>query len=67
MEEVHVGLDNLPGVPPAAMKVLAVLMGETALGLSDLTVVERSSPNADLRASARGAAADLPDLTDDGP
>ena len=43
MEEVHVGLDDLPGVLPAAMKVLAALMGETALGLSDLAVVERQA------------------------
>ena len=67
VEEVHVGLDNLPGVPPAAMKVLAVLMGETALGLSDLTVVERGRPGANARASAGGASPALPDLTDDGP
>jgi 4-amino-4-deoxy-L-arabinose transferase-like glycosyltransferase len=39
-EEVHVGLADLPGVPPRLMKPLAALMGETALGLCDLAVVE---------------------------
>ena len=40
MEAVHVGLDDLPGVPASLKKGAAVLMGETALGLSDLAVVE---------------------------
>jgi 4-amino-4-deoxy-L-arabinose transferase-like glycosyltransferase len=40
VEEVHVGLEELPGVPASLRKGLAVLMGETALGLSDLAVVE---------------------------
>jgi hypothetical protein len=38
---VHVGLDDIPGLPRSVMKSLAVLMGETALGLSDVAVVER--------------------------
>ena len=40
VEEVHVGLEELPGVPAPFRKGLAILMGETALGLSDLAVVE---------------------------
>ena len=40
VEEVHVGLEELPGVPASLRKGLAALMGETALGLSDLAVVE---------------------------
>jgi 4-amino-4-deoxy-L-arabinose transferase-like glycosyltransferase len=40
VEEVHYGLADIPGVPPRLMKVLAQLMGETALGLCDIAVVE---------------------------
>jgi 4-amino-4-deoxy-L-arabinose transferase-like glycosyltransferase len=40
VEEVHYGLENIRGVPPALMKVLVQLMGETALGLCDIAVVE---------------------------
>jgi hypothetical protein len=40
-DEVHLGLKDIPGVPPALMKPLALLMGETALGLCDVAVVER--------------------------
>src|SRR5579883_887849 len=40
VEEVHYGLENIRGVPPALMKVLVRLMGETALGLCDIAVVE---------------------------
>jgi 4-amino-4-deoxy-L-arabinose transferase-like glycosyltransferase len=42
VEEVHFGLANIPGVPPRIMKVLVKLMGETALGLCDIAVVEPS-------------------------
>lgn len=38
--EVRLGLTDVPGVPPWLMKPLARVMGETALGLSDLAVVE---------------------------
>ncbi|MFO0928322.1 MAG: glycosyltransferase family 39 protein [Gemmataceae bacterium] len=38
--EVRMGLADLPGVPPWAMRPLAKLMGETALGLADLAVIE---------------------------
>jgi 4-amino-4-deoxy-L-arabinose transferase-like glycosyltransferase len=38
---VHLGLEDLPGVPRWLMQPLARLMGETALGLCDLAVVER--------------------------
>ncbi len=44
VEEVHVGLDDLPGVPASLKKSAAALMGETALGLSDLAVVECPRP-----------------------
>jgi 4-amino-4-deoxy-L-arabinose transferase-like glycosyltransferase len=40
VEEVHFGLENIRGVPPRIMKVLVRMMGETALGLSDIAVVE---------------------------
>jgi 4-amino-4-deoxy-L-arabinose transferase-like glycosyltransferase len=40
VEEVHYGLANIPGVPPRLMKVLVQLMGETALGLCDIAVIE---------------------------
>jgi hypothetical protein len=41
VDEVHFGLQDIPGVPRSIMRPLAVLMGETALGLCDLAVVER--------------------------
>ncbi|HEY7327342.1 MAG TPA: glycosyltransferase family 39 protein [Gemmataceae bacterium] len=40
VEEVHFGLANISGVPPSLMKMLVKLMGETALGLCDIAVVE---------------------------
>jgi hypothetical protein len=40
VEEVHYGLANISGVPPGLMKMLVKLMGETALGLCDIAVVE---------------------------
>jgi hypothetical protein len=40
VREVRMGLTPIPGVPPRLMKHLIGLMGETALGLSDLAVVE---------------------------
>jgi 4-amino-4-deoxy-L-arabinose transferase-like glycosyltransferase len=43
-DAVHLGLGDLPGVPRAVMKPLALLMGETALGLCDLAVVEPRPP-----------------------
>jgi 4-amino-4-deoxy-L-arabinose transferase-like glycosyltransferase len=38
--EVRMGLADMPGVPGWLMRPLRKLMGETALGLSDLAVVE---------------------------
>jgi hypothetical protein len=38
--ELRMGLADIPGVPKGMMKLLARLMGETALGLSDLAVLE---------------------------
>ncbi|MFM7151513.1 MAG: hypothetical protein ACKO23_16935, partial [Gemmataceae bacterium] len=43
VQERRMGLADIPGVPPALMKPLAKLMGETALGLADLAVVEMPS------------------------
>ncbi len=40
VHEVRMGLTPIRGVPPRLMERLARLMGETALGLSDLAVVE---------------------------
>lgn len=40
VEEVRFGLTDIPGVPPRLMKMLVQLMGETALGLCDIAVVE---------------------------
>ncbi len=42
VEEVHYGLEDIRGVPPRIMKMLVRLMGETALGLCDIAVVEPS-------------------------
>jgi 4-amino-4-deoxy-L-arabinose transferase-like glycosyltransferase len=43
VDTVHLGLTDIPGVPERVMKVLGVLMGETALGLCDVAVVEPRS------------------------
>ncbi len=40
VQEVRMGLQKIPGVPQWAMRPLTRLMGETALGLSDLAVVQ---------------------------
>jgi 4-amino-4-deoxy-L-arabinose transferase-like glycosyltransferase len=40
LESVHHGLGPIPGVPRGLMRVLVKLMGETALGLCDVAVVE---------------------------
>jgi len=40
VREENVGLRDLPGVPPSVMKPLRKLLGETALGLGDICVVE---------------------------
>jgi hypothetical protein len=40
VDVVHFGLKDLPGVPRPMMKTLARLMGETALGLGDVAVIE---------------------------
>jgi 4-amino-4-deoxy-L-arabinose transferase-like glycosyltransferase len=49
VEEVHIGLAHVPGVPAPLMDRVAGLMGETALGLSDLAVVERGDPDGPLK------------------
>jgi hypothetical protein len=43
-EEVRFGLAPIRGVPPRLMKMLVQLMGETALGLCDIAVVESGMP-----------------------
>jgi hypothetical protein len=55
VEEVHYGLANIRGVPPGLMKMLVKLMGETALGLCDIAVVEPSwvHPNTLLNQTGR--------------
>jgi hypothetical protein len=44
VHEVHLGLRDIPGVPRPLMKPLLALMGETALGLCDVAVVEHRPP-----------------------
>jgi hypothetical protein len=58
-EEVRLGLADIPGVPPRLMKPLARLMGETALGLCDLAVVEYR-PNAPRPPVGSAEQADVP-------
>ena len=65
VQEVHVGLDHLPGVPASLEQGAAAFMGETALGLSDLAVVECPRPNAD--AAPLTPAPLLVEREDDGP
>jgi hypothetical protein len=40
-QATHLGLCDVPGLPPSWGRSLARLLGETALGLSDVAVVER--------------------------
>ena len=40
VQEAHFGLQPIAGVPPRLMKLLVKLMGETALGLCDIAIVE---------------------------
>jgi hypothetical protein len=48
VEQKHFGLREIPGLPETVMQMLTGWMGETALGLCDLAVVEhRSKENAD--------------------
>jgi hypothetical protein len=67
-EEVNRKLRPIRGVPPSAMKVLAKLMGETALGLCDVAVVERRPPGMPLPAPGAPAepAPDPLELSEDG-
>lgn len=44
VEEVHVGLEEPPGLPRALRKAVVALLGETALGLCDIAVVEPCPP-----------------------
>jgi 4-amino-4-deoxy-L-arabinose transferase-like glycosyltransferase len=44
VDEVHFGLEDMLWVPRSLRKPLALLMGETALGLCDVAVVERRPP-----------------------
>jgi hypothetical protein len=45
VESVHHNLGPIPGVPKGIMRGLAKLMGETALGLCDVAVVEPRPTN----------------------
>jgi hypothetical protein len=44
VDSVRIALADIPGIPAKWMKPLAKLLGETALGLCDIAVVERRSP-----------------------
>jgi hypothetical protein len=44
VESVSLGLRDIPGVPKSIMKPLNLMMGETALGLCDIAVVEKKMP-----------------------
>ena len=44
IEQRHFGLAELAGLPKALAEKMAVLMGETSLGLCDLAVVQRKQP-----------------------
>jgi 4-amino-4-deoxy-L-arabinose transferase-like glycosyltransferase len=55
VDEVRLGLGAIPGVPRWLMRHLARLMGETALGLGDVAVVEpRGKPATGGDAAPRG-------------
>jgi hypothetical protein len=45
VHEVHLGLREVPGVPRPLMRPLLALMGETAMGLCDIAVVEHRPPD----------------------
>jgi 4-amino-4-deoxy-L-arabinose transferase-like glycosyltransferase len=64
VDETHLGLSDIPGVPPRFMKVLARLMGETALGLCDVAVVE-PRPNGKEAASPRQPTFQLAGIEED--
>jgi 4-amino-4-deoxy-L-arabinose transferase-like glycosyltransferase len=55
VDEVRLGLADIPGVPPWLMTPLAGLMGETALGLCDVAVVEWRPPDGGASARPRAA------------
>lgn len=55
--EVRLGLRDLSGVPPWLMKPLRKIMGETALGLGDICVVEMPSLKERLLSKAPPASA----------
>jgi hypothetical protein len=54
-ESRHFGLADIPGVPRRWMKPLTKLMGETAMGLADVAVIERLPPGQTRPARPRGA------------
>jgi 4-amino-4-deoxy-L-arabinose transferase-like glycosyltransferase len=55
VDTAHFGLASIPGVPKALMPRLARLLGGTALGLSDLAVVERRTAAGHATNSPRAA------------
>ena len=50
VEQKHFGLQELQGLPKALAEKMTALMGETALGLCDLAVVQRKVPESSSRA-----------------
>jgi hypothetical protein len=65
-ETVHVGLTDLLWAPASMQKDVAVLMGQTALGLSDLAVVENPNPNPNYAPPAHAPAPVISHMADDG-
>lgn len=66
LESVHHGLGPIPGVPKAAMKVLARLMGETALGLCDVAVIEPRPTDKPIPPASDGMELEPFELEEDG-
>jgi hypothetical protein len=44
VDTVHLGLPDVPGAPEKSKKTLTHFLGETALGLSDVAVIEPQAP-----------------------
>ncbi len=66
VESVHHGLGPIPGVPKGAMRILATLMGETALGLCDVAVVEPRGTSLPIPPSCEGGELDPFELSEEG-
>jgi 4-amino-4-deoxy-L-arabinose transferase-like glycosyltransferase len=66
LESVHHGLGAIPGVPKPLMRVLVKLMGETALGLCDVAVVEPRPTDQPIPPAYDGVDPDPFELEDEG-